>query len=230
MEEHFPISVQFLQRPFNRVIKEEDLFEERDAFPVPVKPYFKGSNDIPDDVPTREIRKQVAAILGFKQGSEETYLGNTHKSDLHYHEELFEQLKQYISMHSVENIDSSTFSSIPTFLPKTQFISTPSFKYILPQGSGFWNGNVFDFLKHPVREKFDIVHVVQLLYCRWRSILHGQTKVFVVQKSTAQKKVLWTHTSDWRGIYLKLSLSMHFVMKTVFFLYGSPTTRVALPP
>ena len=80
MDEHFPISVQFLQRPFNRIVEEEDLFEERDAFPVPVKPYFKGSNDIPDDVPTREIRKQVAAILGFKQGSEETYLGNTHNS------------------------------------------------------------------------------------------------------------------------------------------------------
>ena len=230
MDEHFPISVQFLQRPFNRVIKEEDLFEERDAFPVPVKPYFKGSNDIPDDVPTREIRKQVAAILGFKQGSEETYLGNTHKSDLHYHEELFEQLKQYISMHSVENIDSSTFSSIPTFLPKTQFISTPSFKYILPQGSGFWNGNVFDFLKHPVREKFDIVHGIQLLCCRWKSILHGQTKVFVVQESIAPKKVMWTQTSAWIEIYLRLSRRMHSVMTTAFFLCGSPMTRVALHP
>ena len=190
MDEHFPISVQFLQRPFNRVIKGESLFEERDAFPVPLKPYFKGSNEIPEDVPTKEIRKRIASILGSKQKAEETFVGNTHTSDLHYHEDLFEQLKQYLSRHQVEGIDSKTFSSVPTFLPKTQYISTPSFKYILPQGSGFWNGNVYDFLKCPVNEKFDIVHILQLLCCRWRSIRRGQTKVSVVQKSTILREVM----------------------------------------
>ena len=167
MDEHFPISVQFLQNPFNRIIKEEVWFEERDAFPVPFKPYFKGSNDIPEDVPTKELRKRIALILGSKQGVEEKFMGNTHTSDLHYHEDLFDQLKQYIQTHQVDNIDSSTFSSIPTFFPKTQYISTPSCQYIIPQGSGFWNGNVYDFLKHPINEKFDIVNIAQLFfYCR----------------------------------------------------------------
>ena len=118
MDEHFPISVQFLQNPFNRIIKEEVWFEERDAFPVPFKPYFKGSNDIPEDVPTKELRKRIALILGSKQGVEEKFMGNTHTSDLHYHEDLFDQLKQYIQTHQVDNIDSSTFSSIPTFFLK----------------------------------------------------------------------------------------------------------------
>ena len=158
------ISVQFLLNPFNRIVEEDGHFEEKDAFPPPSKPYFKGSDVIRNDIPTKWIRKRIASVLAPKQVSGEEFAGNMHVSDLHFHEKLLDEVDGAIADKDFIRTDTHSFSSFPVFYPSTYILPTPSSNFVLFKGSGFYNGDVFEFLKHPVNVAFDIVETLSLHY------------------------------------------------------------------
>ena len=63
------VSFQYLQKPFTRSFGKDNEYVENEAFPAPIKPYFKGTNEIPENHPSIVIRKCIQQELNQQKKS-----------------------------------------------------------------------------------------------------------------------------------------------------------------
>lgn len=158
------ISFQYLLKPFNRVLQGNSIFVEENAFPPPTKPYFKGTDVIPNQHPSKRIRSAIHNELGSRVLPEATYPGNVKKSELHMHTDICNQLIQAIYKNRVSGINSifsftenKCIYSVNPFASPLSVIPFNTDYFVIPAKCGFYNGDVFDFLKEKHAFSYDIV-------------------------------------------------------------------------
>ncbi len=163
------VSFQYLQKPFSRSFGKDNEYVENEAFPIPIKPYFKGTNEIPTNHPSKTIRKYIQQELSQQDKSTDKFPGNNSKSILHIHEELCNQFIKSLLQQSLKDTNQlfkisensiqhqSPFSNPLTVIPFQQQ------HFIIPKDCAFYNGNIFEFVKEKHPFQYDIVSSVLFL-------------------------------------------------------------------
>lgn len=169
-EEMALVSFQYLESPFSRRIGSYPAFIENDAIPSPSKPYFKGSNSIPVGHPSYYIRKCIQEEIKGNEECQGVYPGNLEVSQLHKYEELcnrFVNAGVEKQLHDVESIlDCSSKQYIKSTNPFSNSLSVISFestRFIIPPHSGFFNGDISDFLQQNHPFQYDVVSMSFLI-------------------------------------------------------------------
>lgn len=158
------VSFQYLKSAFERSYGTNELYVERNAFVPPDKPYFKGTDDIPEDHPSFMIRDVIRKELSEKDFPCTLYPGNSKNSELHEHTTLCEQFKQYINEEKNTDImkymdckGDSYIRSLKTFQNDMVVIPFNDSYFVIPPQCGFFNGDIFSFIKEKHDFKYDIV-------------------------------------------------------------------------
>lgn len=157
------VSFQYLQKPFTRAFGKDNEYVENEAFPVPVKPYFKGTNEIPENHPSIVIRKCIQQELNQQKKSQDKYPGNNSKSLLHTHESLCSQFIDSLIQQSLKDyswlftISGNSIQHQNPFSNPLAIIPFQQQQFIIPSHCAFYNGDIFEFLKKKHAFQYDIV-------------------------------------------------------------------------
>ena len=153
-------SFQYLKQPFNRCVDAQGEYWECDSYPAPQKPYFKGTDCIPEDHPSRSIRETILRELGSSSTKNYHFPGNATTSSLHDHESIFHELCKHLEDEggeSIHCIGNGEFESVPTFTEKMEVVEGGDHHFVIPKACGFFVGDILHFMKHPMQLQFDIV-------------------------------------------------------------------------
>lgn len=162
-------SFQYLKHPFSRSFGESGEWFEEDSYPSPLKPYFKGSNCIPEDHPSKSVRKLIHDEVAPASEIPAAFPGNTFTSKLHKHEELFRRFMESMKRNEVplqdewiQTVENDAIMTVQPFSDTLDVIHFENHDFVVPEKSGFFIGDILNFLKHPVPCQFDIVGIYPL--------------------------------------------------------------------
>ena len=151
---------QFLKHPFPKTLWKDAEGNEDVICPPPQKPYLNGTDDIPPQHPSFAIRKLIKDHLPKDIHQEGSFPGNKNVSLLHKCKEKIADLQNTLSKQLVQHIcllTPSAFQSTPDFYSESKTIPVKDKTITLPADSGYYNGDVFEFLKGSYPCGFDIV-------------------------------------------------------------------------